>query len=210
GSVLHMLGVGADVGLANFAVAGMAGMVAGATGAVLTAIVMLFEMTWNYGAILPVVLSAVTAYAVRQRISPASIYTLKLVRRGHMVPQGLQSWMAGAQRARDIMSTDFVIRTVDQPGQSGPVSTSPRTVRVVVRDGHITGVGDGAGLGTVVHATVAPDDRLGAVLRAIERTGARVALVMATRDSTSPRDLLGVISDREIAAEARATAHLME
>src|SRR5262249_8945192 len=155
----------------------------------------------------PAVLTAVTAYAVRQRISPASVYTLKLMRRGHVVPQGLQAWMEGARRAQDIMSTEFVVREVDQPGQA---PASSRAVRVVVRAGRITGVGDSADLGIVPHASVAPGDRLGVVLRTIERTGARVALVMATRDSTSPRDLLGVITDREIAAEARATAHLME
>jgi hypothetical protein len=40
------------------------------------------------------------------------------------------------------------------------------------------------------------------------RPGARVALVMRSRESTSPHDLVGVITDREIAAIVRSMAPL--
>jgi CIC family chloride channel protein len=77
----------------QFALAGMAAMVGGTTGAVLTATVMVFEMTRDYTVILPVIVTVTIACAVRQRLLPQTIYTLKLVRRGHVVPQGLQAWM---------------------------------------------------------------------------------------------------------------------
>ena len=70
------------------AVVGMATMIGSATGAVLTAIVMLFEMTRDYNVVLPVICSVAIANTVRNRICPPTIYTLKLLRRGHAVPDG--------------------------------------------------------------------------------------------------------------------------
>ena len=71
-------------------VAGMAGMVGGSTGASITAIAMTFEMTRDYATILPIIITTVMAHMTRKAISEDSIYTLKLVRRGHVVPEGLQ------------------------------------------------------------------------------------------------------------------------
>ncbi|HZZ27498.1 MAG TPA: chloride channel protein [Pirellulales bacterium] len=70
------------------AVVGMAAMVGSATGAMLTAIVMLFEMTRDYNVVLPVIVALAIADAVRRRLCPPTIYTLKLLRRGHIVPPG--------------------------------------------------------------------------------------------------------------------------
>ena len=97
-----------------FAVAGMAGMISGTTGAVLTAITMLFEMTRDYSAILPIVLTVALACVTRTMISPESIYTLKLLRRGHPVPEGLQAAVTAAQHAHNIMNPDFVYITQEQ------------------------------------------------------------------------------------------------
>jgi CIC family chloride channel protein len=185
----------------HFALAGMAGMIAGATGAVMTAIIMVFEMTWNYSVIVPVILTASVAYAVRQWLSPPSIYTLKLRRRGDLVPQGLQAWLIGARRAQDVMSTDFTVAaSPPPPGTPG--------VAIVLRDGRVGGVSlDGA---LASHVLVEPQDHLIAVLRAMEDSDARVALVAATRAGANPGNVLGVVGDREIAALSRSSARLME
>jgi chloride channel protein, CIC family len=185
----------------HFALAGMAGMIAGATGAVMTAIIMFFEMTWNYSVIVPVILTASVAYAVRQWLSPPSIYTLKLRRRGDLVPQGLQAWLIGARRAQDVMSTDFTVAaSPPPPGTPG--------VAIVLRDGRVGGVSlDGA---LASHVLVEPQDHLIAVLRAMEDSDARVALVAATRAGANPGNVLGVVGDREIAALSRSSARLME
>ena len=90
-------------------VAGMAGMVGGSTGASITAITMTFEMTRDYKTILPIVITTVMAHMTRKAISEDSIYTLKLVRRGHVVPEGLQAAMVAAQRVRDVMTPNFRI-----------------------------------------------------------------------------------------------------
>lgn len=66
----------------DFVIAGMAGMVSATTGAMLTSVIMAFEMTRNYDAILPILITAGISYRVRHLLCPENIYTLKLVRRG--------------------------------------------------------------------------------------------------------------------------------
>lgn len=65
-----------------YAMVGMAAFFAGATHAPLTAILTLFEMTYDYAIILPLMISVVTAVLVARVVEPESIYTLKLLRKG--------------------------------------------------------------------------------------------------------------------------------
>ena len=58
------------------------------TGAVLTGIIMLSEMTGDYSTMLPLVITCSVAYAVRKGIMEESIYTMKLRARRHPVPEG--------------------------------------------------------------------------------------------------------------------------
>ena len=86
-----------------FAVAGMAGMVGGATGAPMTAIVMIFEMTLDYSVILPITITVALSYSLRTMLCKESIYTLKLVRRGHFMPAALQVNFLQLRSVRDVM-----------------------------------------------------------------------------------------------------------
>ncbi len=92
-----------------FAVAGMAGMVGGVTGAAMTSIVMIFEMTLDYSVILPMTITVAISYGVRKMLSRESIYTQKLVRRGHNIPDSLRASMLHVKRAGDIMDEKFAI-----------------------------------------------------------------------------------------------------
>lgn len=67
---------------ASYALVGMAAVVAGTTHAVLTAILILFEMTRNIYVVLPIMVAAVVAMGVSQLIERDSIYTYKLRREG--------------------------------------------------------------------------------------------------------------------------------
>lgn len=96
-------------------VAGMAGMVGGSTGASITAIIMTFEMTRDYSTILPIIITTVLAHMTRKAISEDSIYTLKLVRRGHVVPEGLQAAVHAAQRVQDVMTQSFRLIGKQEP-----------------------------------------------------------------------------------------------
>jgi CIC family chloride channel protein len=91
-----------------FAVAGMAGVVGGSTGAAMAAIVMIFEMTLDYSVIVPMTITVALSYEIRKLISRESIYTLKLVRRGHSMPESLQANFHHMQQARNVMDTRLV------------------------------------------------------------------------------------------------------
>jgi chloride channel protein, CIC family len=94
---------------AAFAVAGMAGVAGGATGAPMAAIVMIFEMTLDYNVIIPMTITVALSYGIRKMLLSESIYTMKLVRRGHTMPEALQANVHHAKRARDVMDTQLVI-----------------------------------------------------------------------------------------------------
>jgi len=92
-----------------FAVAGMAGMVGGVTGAAMTSIVMIFEMTLDYSVVLPMTITVALSYGIRKMLSRESIYTQKLARRGHAIPDSLRTSLIQVKRAGNIMDTRFKI-----------------------------------------------------------------------------------------------------
>ena len=99
GGVMQWVAPGLPISPAHFAYAGMAGMVGGTTGVVLTGTIMIFEMTRDYTFIVPVIVTVALANAVRHWLSPSTMYTLKLVRRGEVVPEGLEARMAHGKDA---------------------------------------------------------------------------------------------------------------
>ena len=107
GIVLDKIFPGGAFHPAAFAVAGMAGLIGGSTGAALTAIVMIFEMTLDYNVIIPMTITVALSYGVSRLLSRETIYTLKLVRRGHYMPEALQTNFHHLQRVKDICEREF-------------------------------------------------------------------------------------------------------
>lgn len=77
------------------ALAGMAAMVGASTAAPLTAIIMTAELTNDFTIILPLMLIVAIAYGVRRVLLKDSVYTLKLTRRGHFIPEALKKQISG-------------------------------------------------------------------------------------------------------------------
>ncbi|MFT3915841.1 MAG: chloride channel protein [Anaeromyxobacteraceae bacterium] len=69
------------------ALVGMAGMLAGTTHAAVSAAIIIFEMTGDYGVILPLMLAAAVAAATARVVEPDSLYTAPLRRRGVALPE---------------------------------------------------------------------------------------------------------------------------
>ena len=107
GILLQHVFPGISISPAAFAVVGMAGIVGGTTGAAITAIVMIFEMTLDYGVIVPMTTTVAIAYGVRKMISNESIYTLKLARRGHRMPTAMQANIQYMKPARELNHADI-------------------------------------------------------------------------------------------------------
>ena len=92
-----------------FAMVGMGAMVGSGTGAALTAVAMIFEMTLDYNIVLPMILAVAVGLGVRRLLSHENIYTMKLVRRGHPIPKALHANMFLVRSARDAMDTTVML-----------------------------------------------------------------------------------------------------
>ncbi len=102
-SLLATAGVAIPLSIPAFAMVGMGAMVGGGTGAVMTAVTMIFEMTRDYDIVMPLILAVATSVGVRRLLSTESIYTLKLVRRGRTLPKALHANMFLVRHAREVM-----------------------------------------------------------------------------------------------------------
>ncbi len=100
---------GLPISVPAFAMVGMGAMVGSGTGAAMTAVAMVFEMTRDYDIVLPMILAVAVALGVRRVLSRENIYTLKLVRRGHPIPKALHANMFLVRSARDAMEPDFIL-----------------------------------------------------------------------------------------------------
>ena len=92
-----------------FSLVGMGAVVAGATHAPITAIVIIFELTNDYKIILPLMLSCIIASLMTVGIHKQSIYTLKLKRRGILFSEGREVNILRSLRAKDFASQDYQI-----------------------------------------------------------------------------------------------------
>src|SRR6201996_2105594 len=95
------------------AIIGMAAMVGGGTGAAMTAVTMIFEMTRDYDLVMPSIVAVALAIGIRRVLSQENIYTIKLVGRGHFVPKAMHANMFLVRRAGEVMERDVVIAAAD-------------------------------------------------------------------------------------------------
>ena len=90
-----------------FALVGMGAVVAGATHAPMTAIVIIFELTYDYKIILPLMLSCIIASLVTVGLNRESIYTAKLKRRGILFKEGRELNILRSLLVKDLVSQDY-------------------------------------------------------------------------------------------------------
>ena len=86
GSLVHVVFPEWTAGSGAYAMVGMAAFFAAAAKAPATSILILFEMTNDYRIMLPLMAATVGSVYLSHRLSPFSIYTLKLHRRGISYP----------------------------------------------------------------------------------------------------------------------------
>jgi CIC family chloride channel protein len=133
---------GAPVSAPAFAMVGMGAMVGGGTGAAMTAVAMIFEMTRDYDIVLPMIIAVAVSLGVRRLLSAESIYTLKLRRRGHAIPNALHANMFLVQEAGQVMETDVLVLDHTTPFREIVQHSEGFVFRhvVVTRDDRILGV----------------------------------------------------------------------
>jgi CIC family chloride channel protein len=109
---------------------GMAGLVAGANRAPITAIFMVFEMTDDYGLVLPLMLVSVIAYATARRFAPYGLYDGWLERRGEHLAHGADRALMHRIQARDALE--------HRPVAIGPAATLADVIAAAGRTRHPT------------------------------------------------------------------------
>ena len=108
GTVVHATWPLATATPGAYALVGMGAMLAGATHAPITAILIIFELTNDYKIILPLMISCIIATLLATRLQRASIYTLKLLRRGIDVGRARAINLLQPVAVRDVMLFDMV------------------------------------------------------------------------------------------------------
>jgi chloride channel protein, CIC family len=201
------------------ALVGMAGLVAGATHAPLTAIMMVFEMTRDYGLILPLMLTSVLAYAIARRLHPESIYTEWLVRRGVSLSHGADATLLARITVAECFNREPVTvredaslpavlaltresRQTEFPVVSADGRLAGMLNREVVREAlenadHLAHVLVAADLIRPQASRVTPEDSL---LMALRRLGAQDVDYLPVVDAGSGERLLGIVSRQDLMA----------
>lgn len=204
----------AEIGVAAFAIAAMAAMIGGSTGAIFTSIVMLAEMTDDHNTVLPILLCVVTAYVVRKQICSPTIYTLKLNRRGHRVPEGLSAAMSAAKCLEDMANHQVEVQELG--------TEAPQTPGVVVwtKDGRIDTVERRflsperpqeplVGGELTPYICLSQSCGLVEALRAMTAAKAQVVLLSNNPTSGLGSDVTGVVTASEIVAAMQSRAEMM-
>ena len=192
GTVAHSLWPEITGNPGAYALVGMGAVVAAGTHAPITAIVMIFELTGDYKIILPLMISSIIATLLATRLQKASIYTLKLLRRGVDIRSGLSANVLSHLRARDAMRAEYaevgrtdqlmpvISRFVERPGDTILVTdTDRRLLGVITIDDIRPLMVDAESIGGLVIAedmmhedgfpVFAPDDSLDEVMRRFGR-----------------------------------------
>lgn len=114
----------------TFALIGMAAIVGASTGAALTSIMMLFEMTGDYTITVAAIIAVVVALGIRRQLSDQDIYTTKLARRGHHIPRESRSHSFSIRTIGELMLPTVAVFEKSELGTSGVVDTELGDERV--------------------------------------------------------------------------------
>jgi chloride channel protein, CIC family len=207
----------AGLTLPSAAIVGMAAVVGAGTGAVMTGIIMVFEMTRDYAIIVPVIVAVAVAAGVRRALIAETIYTVKLRHRGHHIPKERYVNLYLVQRTQDIMERRFILAKAGSTLREcmGWEDVDDLRAIIVEHEGRIIGlvpprsgiwresvnnpdrpVEDFVEKRLVVCRDV---DLLSLVLARLRRHGAGAAIVFKGAHRPRAADVVGVITKRAIA-----------
>jgi len=216
GTVMNTIWPLSTGGPGAYALVGMGAVVGAATQAPITSILIIFELMNDYKIMLPLMISCILATLLATRLQDASIYTLKLQRRGIDISRGralnvLQHVLVREQMRSELacVSPDddlavLVSKLLDHPGDTVFVTDEVGRLRGLVTADEIRPVmADAASLGGLVIAddvmvangfpAVAPDDSLADAMKFLGTHRGEVPVV-------ENGQLLGVIRPEDVIA----------
>jgi CIC family chloride channel protein len=209
-----------------YAIVGMGALVAGATGAPITGILLVFEMTNDYALVIPLMVAVVVTQLVTRKLSPDNLYSGWLRRRGEHIEQGADRDVLAGLRVADACEREAVVVPEGAPVAHllEHLGHRDQSLFPVVDDaGDFVGVLTTADLGQVARSGHALDEVLVAadvarpidvlapgdsLLEAVRRMGVRGEASLPVVDPATGR-LFGVVTrsrilglyERAVAAE---------
>jgi len=109
----------------NFALAGMAGMMAGVMHSPMTAIFLIAEITGGFGLLIPLMITAATAYLTITPLEPHSIYHIRLAQSGELITHNKDKAVLTLLKLKTVIETDLLTVKVN--------STLGELVRIISR-----------------------------------------------------------------------------
>lgn len=194
-----------------YGLVGMGAMIAGATGAPITGILLVFEMTDDYALVMPLMLTVVICHAVARRLEPDSLYSGWLRRRGESIEHGTDRDVLAGLYVRDAYeaSPQTIAEETPVAALLQQLEPTEQSYFPVVDNGHrLVGIvtiaelgrltqNPGVREGLVLAADVArPSDSVAlhdSLLEAIRKMGVRGAGALPVVDRRTGR-LLGLLN----------------
>ena len=229
GSLVNLLFPEITASSGAYALVGMGGVVAAATHAPITAIIIIFELTSQYTIILPLMLTCITATLLASALKSGNIYTIKLMRRGIILHRGRERSILKNITVREVMRNE--VRTIpestflsniiqafqdfntsylevvnDKDELCGIISF--RDIRMVLQEDQLGMLVVAKDVATSNVVTVSPVEDIETALRRMGQTGVSQLPVV---DQENPKKVIGVIHEKDItAAYNRATLALTQ
>jgi len=97
----------------NFALVGMAGLIAGVIHAPLTAVFLIAEITDGYGLFMPLMITAVISYMTIRIFTTNSIYTIQLAKRGELMTHHQDKNVLSMIDIKRLIETNFKVVSYD-------------------------------------------------------------------------------------------------
>ncbi len=216
GTLVHGLFPGATASPGAYSIVGMGAVVSGTTHGPMSAILILFEMTGDYKIILPLMIACIVSTLASGRLSPESIYTLKLARRGINIRAGKEVNVLRSIPVKDVMSRQVETipenltlgkvaeRITKSKHNSFPVVDSAgRLIGIlsfadyhqILFDEHLHDLIVARDVATTRLVTVRTDDNL---YEALERITSRDVSTLPVVSPEDPTRLVGILSRRDI------------
>jgi len=92
---------------ANFALVGMAGLMAGVMQAPLTAIFLIAEITGGYVLLMPLIITSLISFITIRSFEPYSIYTKRIAKQGELLTHDNDKTVLTLLKTTDLIETDF-------------------------------------------------------------------------------------------------------
>lgn len=218
GSIVHAIFPSVTATSGAYATVGIGAFLAATTHAPLTGIFLLFEMTGNYKIIVPLMAVSIIGTTVSKWLSPDSIDTLELTRRGITLHAGKEAEILSKIPVRSVMTPGavtvrrtatlqqvievmigqerFYIPVVDEEGfMRGIVSI--QDVRPVLLEERVTRIVNAGDIATEHVIVILPDDDLNT---AMERFGLKDIEEIPVVDPVDRKRPIGMLKRRDVIA----------